>query len=100
MILDVIRVSISDNKVEFVRIPRGCEGQFNMALKEVYSLSPKVEIKNIRDENEKKLKEIWKLVNNAYYLKDMKERNFYNLIHDIADTINPGYEEIGVGYLE
>lgn len=49
---------------------------------------------------EDKLRKIWREINNAHYFSDMKSRNFYNLIHEIANIIKPGYEEIGKEYIE
>ncbi|MGH4125119.1 MAG: hypothetical protein ACREV6_19560 [Clostridium sp.] len=46
------------------------------------------------------LNSIWKEINNAHYLRDMKSTNFYNLIHEVAEIIKPNYEEIGKEFIE
>lgn len=51
-------------------------------------------------EMQKKLDLIWKEINNAYYLADMKPRNYYNTIHEIAKIIKPDYEEIGKEFIK
>ena len=102
MELDVIKIVITNGNVNFVRIPRGKENDFCTGVSETYPLSPKVEIKNALDCNEIKLNSIWKVINNALYFGDIKKRNFYNLIHEVAEIINPDYEaeDIGTKYLE
>lgn len=63
-------------------------------LKEIIDNAPTV------NEPEVKLNLIWKEINNAYYFGDMKKRNFYNLIHEVAQIIKPNYEEIGKKFIE
>ena len=53
------------------------------------------------EELESKLNCIWQEINNAYYFGDMSKRNFYNLIHEVAQIIKPNNcEEIGKEFIE
>ena len=47
-----------------------------------------------------KLNEVYKLINNALYFNDMKSRNFYNLIYEIAKVLDKNDEELGSNYIE
>lgn len=63
-------------------------------LKEIVDNAPTINEPGI------KLELIWKEINNAHYFGDMKSRNFYNLIHEVAEIIKPNYEEIGKKFIE
>lgn len=71
------------------------EGTFDYKMfKEIIGNAPTI------NEPEIKLELIWKEINNAYYFGDMKSRNFYNLIHEVAEIIKPNYQEIGRKFIE
>jgi len=86
-------VDLMSNKLEVHQ----AEKRWDISMKELTELE---RIATTTNELEAKLNLIWKEINNAYYLGDMKKRNFFNLIHEVAEIIKPDYEEIGREFIE
>lgn len=95
-----VKINLKNNKVAITGVTKETEMEESKVVKQLYPLFDKPTAS--KDENERKLKEIWNLINNAKYLSDIRPRSFYNLIHEIAEVIEPDYDgdELGKDYLD
>lgn len=95
-----IKVDLERSKVNIVGITKEDKLNESKVLRRSYPLFP--EASKPKEANEQKLQEIWSLINNAKFLNDIRPRSFYNLIHEIAEVIEPGYDgdEFGKNYID
>lgn len=107
MALDVVKISISDETVTFLRIPRGLENTFCTGFSETYTLSEQVKIEievkeNFQKENYQKqnheelIQDLWDLrggfqgeFSNEYALEKASDIAFHaiNVIKNMKEEI-------------